>query len=143
LFQGLHIGELDKLNRNDINLSNSTIYIPSTARSNSRVLELNQKQIIPFYEYLSKTDKHQNQKLFQNNIQKGFYLLLAELKAINPIIQNLQHIRASVLINWIKNDGKRKAQYKIGHRYVSSTQNYEIQDTSELSELMERTHLFG
>ena len=31
----------------------------------------------------------------------------------------------------------------IGHRYVSTTQSYEIQDTSELSELMEKTHLFG
>lgn len=142
VFQGLHTGELDKLTVQDVDIRNGTIYIPSTGRSNSRVLALHQSQSIPFYEYLNNLPADQ-QKLFSINVQVGSHHLLNQLKGINPTVSNLQHIRSSVLINWIKIHGKRKAQYMIGHKFASTTESYEVQDTSELSDLMERTHLFG
>lgn len=142
IFQGLHTGELDKLTVQDINLSNSTVYVPATGKCKSRVVPLNQTQIIPFYEYLSSIPAEQ-EKLFANQVQKGIYYTLEELRGLCPKLSNLRQIRSSVLMNWIKLYGKRKAQYLIGHRYVSSTEIYEVQDTQELSELMEKTHLFG
>jgi integrase/recombinase XerD len=144
IFQGLHTGELKHLLISDINLENSTVTIAGGARSNSRILSLHQAQIIPCYEFLlALNETSHGESLFEASVQTGFHRILSELKGINPLVQNLKHIRASVLMNWIKQYGKRKAQYMIGHRYVSTTQSYEIQDTSELSELMERTHLFG
>ena len=141
IYQGLHTGELDKLKVEDINLSNGTIYIPSTSRSKSRVLPLQPNQLIAFYRYIS--DKDTESKLFEIKVQKSHSYILSELKGINSLIKNAQQIRASVLINWIKEHGKRKAQYMIGHKYVSTTESYEIQDTSELSELLDKVHLFG
>ena len=142
VFQGLHTGELDKLTVEDVNPKKATLYVPSTARSNSRVIALDPSQIIPFYEYLNTLPPTQ-EKLFATKIQKGFHYTMQELKGINPMVRNVQHLRASVLLNWIKQHGKRKAQYMIGHRYVSSTEKYVVQDTSDLSKLMETTHLFG
>lgn len=142
IFQGLHTGEMDKLTVQDVNLTNGTIYIPSTSRSNSRVIPLHQQQIIPFYSYLNDPRKPE-QKMFSSKIQSGFNYILDELKGINPVIINLQHIRASVIMNWIRIHGKRKAQYMIGHRYVSTTESYEVQDVSGLNALLEKTHLFG
>ena len=144
VFQGLHTGELDKLTVDDITINDGegTIIVPSTSRSNDRILQLHSLQILPFYKYLSSLPEDQS-KLFSIRVQCSFHTLLEEVKGINPIVSNLQHIRDSVLINWIKRYGKRKAQYMIGHRYVSSTEKFEVQDVSELSDLMEATHLFG
>jgi hypothetical protein len=83
------------------------------------------------------------EKLFTTNLQNGLQYILEELRGLNPKVQNLRHIRASVLMNWIQNHGMRKAQYMIGYRYATSTKSYEVQDVKDLSELMETTHLFG
>jgi site-specific recombinase XerD len=142
IFQGLNTGELDKLSVNDIDLRKGTIYIPSNRRSASRVLDLNQVQTIPFYEYLQSLPEGQ-EKLFALDVQSIFESIIKVLRGINPLLTNAQHIRGSVLINWVKTYGKRKAQYMIGHKFASSTQRFELQDTTELSELIEKTHLFG
>lgn len=142
IFQGLHSGELEKLTIEDINLSNSTVYVPATGRANSRVVALHQNQIIPFYKYLSSLPSDQ-EKLFTTNVQNGLHYILAELRGLNSKVQTMRHLRASVLMNWIRVHGMRKAQYMIGHRYATSTKSYEVQDIKDLSELMETTHLFG
>lgn len=142
IFQGLHSGELDKLTIVDIDLEKGTVYVPATGRANSRVIVLNQSQIIPMYKYLSSLPPNQ-EKLFTTNLQNSLNYILEELKGLNPKVQNQRHIRASVLMNWIKVHGMRKAQYLIGHRYATSTKSYEVQDVKDLSELMETTHLFG
>lgn len=142
IFQGCHTGELKKLTVQDVNLTKSTIYIPSTGGSNSREVELHITQILAMYKYLNSIPSEQEQ-LFDYDVQKGFYSILQELRGINPIVTNLRHIRASRILTWIQIHGKRKAQYMIGHKFVSTTESYEIQDTSELSNLLQSTHLFG
>ena len=52
VWQGLHSGELEKLEVNHINLDEGKIYIPSTARSNSRELKLHVQQVIHLHSYL-------------------------------------------------------------------------------------------
>jgi site-specific recombinase XerD len=142
IYQGLHVGELNKLKKEDVDINKGTIYIPSTARSNSRVLTLQPHQLIFFYTYLSSLPSHQ-EKLIKLAVQRSIQTIVSELKGVNPKIKNAQHIRASVLINWIKIHGQRHSQYMIGHKYVSSTSRFEQQDTAELSKLLDTAHLFG
>ena len=52
IWQGLHSGELEKLEVNHINLNEGIIYIPSTARSNSRALKLSTQQILTLHSYI-------------------------------------------------------------------------------------------
>ena len=52
IWQGLHSGELEKLEVSHINLNEGIIYIPSTARSNSRELKLSTQQILALHTYM-------------------------------------------------------------------------------------------
>ncbi|MEK9179684.1 MAG: site-specific integrase [Patescibacteria group bacterium] len=48
LLQGVHTGELRKIEKAHINLNKGSIYIPGSGRSNGRILKLNVQQIHPY-----------------------------------------------------------------------------------------------
>lgn len=53
IWQGVHSGELNKMEVSHIKLNSGTVYIPSTARSKSRELKLASQQILPLNDYLN------------------------------------------------------------------------------------------
>ena len=141
IYQGLDTGELNRLNVVDIDINNQTIYIGGNRRRNSRVLKLEGLQVLPFYQYLQSLPATQ-EKLFDINAQQISYYVLAFVKGIEPQVKNIEHIRQSRIIIWISTLKLREAQYKIGHRYVSSTERYFVQNTSELVDEINTLHLF-
>jgi site-specific recombinase XerD len=144
VWQGLHSGELEKLEVNHINLDEGKIYIPSGARSNSRTLQLHVQQVVQLHTYLhGGVHTMHNNKLFKGRMCDIVQALLEELKGLNPIIKNAQHIRASVILNWLKQYNKRQVQYMAGHRYIDSTERYAIQETDSLTDLLVKHHPFG
>lgn len=147
VWQGLHSGELEKLEVNHINLNEGTIYIPSTARSNSRTLKLSTQQILTLHTYIhgGTRDKQKpvNEKLFAGNLQNTISLLSEELKGINPQIKNALHIRASVILHWLRQHNKRQVQYMAGHKYINSTEAYEVQELETLTDQLTKYHPFG
>ena len=70
------------------------------------------------------------------------YYVLAFVKGIEPQVKNIEHIRQSRMIIWISTLKLREAQYKIGHKFVSSTERYFVQNTSELVDEINTLHLF-
>lgn len=147
VWQGLHSGELEKLEVNHINLNEGTIYIPSTARSNSRELKLHTQQILTLHTYIhgSTRDKlkPKSEELLPGNLHNIVSLLTEELKGINPIIKNALHIRASVILHWLRQHNKRQVQYMAGHKYITSTEMYEVQELETLTEQLSKHHPFG
>ena len=147
IWQGLHSGELEKLEINHVNLNEGIIYIPSTTRSNSRELKLSSQQIITLHTYIHggvrDKFKPQGEKLFLGNLQNTIGLLLEELKGINLQIKNAQHIRASVILYWLHQHNKRQVQYMAGHKYIHSTEAYEVQELETLTDQLEKHHPFG
>ncbi len=147
VWQGLHSGELEKLEVNHINLDEGKIYIPSTARSNSRELKLHVQQVIHLHSYLHggirEKLKSTNDKLFGARCADIVQNLMEELKGINPGIKNAQHIRASVILYWLKQYNKRQVQYMAGHKYIDSTEKYALQQTDTLTGLLAKHHPFG
>jgi site-specific recombinase XerD len=144
VWQGLHSGELEKLEVNHINLDEGKIYIPSGARSNSRTLQLHVQQVVQLHTYIhGGVHTMHNNKLFKGRMCDIVQALLEELKGLNPIIKNAQHIRASVILNWLKQYNKRQVQYMAGHRYIDSTERYAIQETDSLTDLLVKHHPFG
>lgn len=142
IFQGLHSGELGKLETGHVNLIKGCIYIPSGSRSNSRTLALDGKQIIALHKYMTVT-KFTGDKLFEGNIRGLVNWLVDEVKGLNPIIKNAGHIRSSVILHWTKIHNKRQAQYMIGHRYISSIEKYQVQDLDSLTDALSKHHPFG
>jgi site-specific recombinase XerD len=144
VWQGLHSGELEKLEVSHINLDEGKIYIPSGSRSNSRTLQLHVQQMVQLHTYLhGGVHTMHNDKLFKGRMSDIIQALLEELKGLNPIIKNAQHIRASVILYWLKQYNKRQVQYMAGHRYIDSTERYAIQETDSLTDLLVKHHPFG
>ena len=147
IWQGLHSGELEKLEVNHINLNDGIIYIPSTARSNSRELKLSTQQILTLHTYIHGGTrdklKPKEEKLFAGNLHNTVGLLTEELKGINPQIKNALYIRASVILYWLRQYNKRQVQYMAGHKYITSTEMYEVQEMETLTTQLTKHHPFG
>ncbi|HEY4799631.1 MAG TPA: tyrosine-type recombinase/integrase, partial [Bacteroidia bacterium] len=142
IWQGVHSGELVKMEVRHVKLNSGLVYISGTRRSKSRELKLEAKQIIVLHSYLN-TLPPLREKLFEGSVRNWITRLMDELKGINPAIKNAQHIRASVILHWIKMYGKRQVQYMAGHRWISSTQNYEVQELDSLTDLLAKHHPFS
>ncbi|MEO6231511.1 MAG: site-specific integrase [Ferruginibacter sp.] len=147
IWQGLHSGELEKLEVNHVNLNDGIIYIPSTARSNSRELKLSTQQILTLHTYIHGGTrdklKPQGEELLPGNLHNTVSLLSEELKGINPQIKNAQHIRASVILYWLRQHNKRQVQYMAGHKYINSTEAYKVQELETLTDQLTKHHPFG
>jgi hypothetical protein len=81
--------------------------------------------------------------LFPGNLHNVIYALVQELQGINPSITNALHIQGSVIINWLKQQKKRQVQYMAGHKYISSTEAYAVQDLDGLQDELSKHHPFG
>lgn len=162
IYQGLTSGELDRLSVEDVNLTDGTIYIAGSAKTNSRTLQLHTGQILPLYSYIhgGARDKlmalpvvglpsdYREEEHFKNSLLAGKMYgvvkqILQQLKGINPQIKNAQHIRASVILHWLKLHGKRQVQYMIGHRHINSTEKYAVQEMDSLTDALTKYHPFG
>jgi len=139
IWQGLHSGELSKMELIYIKLNEGKVYIPSTRRSKSRWLSLDARQIIALHSYIE-TLPVNSQFLFRCNVRNAVFSIVEEIKGINPVIQNAAHIRSSVILGWLKQHKKRTVQYMIGHKYITSTEHYEQQELSKLINQLEKHH---
>ena len=142
IYQGLHSGELKTMHLQDIDMNTATLFIRGSKRSNERYIKLQAGQMVHIYKYLSTLPSEQ-QQLFKANLNNVVFYIISELKGVFTQLQNAGHIRASVILNWLKLYGKRQTQYLIGHRYISSTEKYQQQDLQLLSDLMKSFHPFG
>ena len=152
IYQGLGTLELNRLELIDVKLREGKIYIKQSRRSNERTLKLEAHQILDFMEYTLKiraellaennkeTDLLFISKGAGNHLQNAIQKLLQKLKKKHKEIENLKQIRASVITNWVKNYNLRVAQYFAGHRYVSSTESYLINDLESLQEEVNKYH---
>lgn len=163
IYQALTSGELERLSVEDINLTDGTIYIAGNARSNSRTLKLNTGQVLPLYSYLHGGTREKLIALpvvglkspFPSGEGRGEASLLVgkmygvakqivqQLRGINPQVKNAQHIRASVILYWLKLHNKRQVQYMAGHRYIDSTEKYAVQEMDSLTDALTKYHPFG
>jgi len=69
--------------------------------------------------------------------------LLQQITKLEPKVKTLQQLRASVITAWLKTHNLREAQHKAGHRYVSNTEAYLINDLEGLAEDVARFHPIG
>lgn len=152
VYQGLNTNDLQSLTIKDVKLREGKIFIKGSRRSNERTLKLEAHQILDFMEYTLQvrqvilTETKKETDLFfvtkgsslklQNVMQK----LMKELRKQNKQVESVKQIRASVITSWLKNYNLREVQYFAGHRYVSSTESYLINDLEDLKEDINKYH---
>jgi integrase/recombinase XerD len=141
IYQGLKRAEILSLTLDDIDLQKAVIKVQEQHKSNARTLSLKAVQIGIFYEYLE-----HSRPLFNNenglliNSQPELQKMMKTLRKLYPKFTELLQLRSSVITYWIQTEGLRKAQYKAGHRYISSTEEYLAGDLESLKEDINRFH---
>ena len=155
IYQGLGTAELSRLKVNDLKLREGKIFVAGTRRSNERELKLEAHQIMDMMEYklkirdkILKIKKQNNDNLListgsSNRLSNSIQSLMKKLREYNSKITSLKQIRTSVITHWLKIHNLRQVQYMAGHRYVSSTEAYLINDLEDLSEEIEKHHPIG
>ena len=140
IYQGLHSGSLARLAVKDVDLRQAKIYITSDRTSNERTLQLEAHQILDMMEYimqirpqlLNEAKKQSNQLIISSGnshqINNTIAKVTKQLKRLNPSITTLKQIRTSVITHWLKKYNLREVQYRAGHRYISSTEAYQVND---------------
>lgn len=163
IYQAIRTEELARLTVQDIKPREGKVIIEGSKRTNERTLKLETFQVFDLLDYINETRKQilelksknksenneqptaNNQQLFlstgssdkfQNTMQK----LTAQLKKQNRRIKDIKQIRTSVISNWLKQYNLRKVQVMAGHRYVSSTEAYQINNMDDLKEDINKYH---
>jgi integrase/recombinase XerD len=62
------------------------------------------------------------------------------LQALNKKVINAKQIRSSAIITWLKQYHLRQVQYMAGHKYVSSTERYQLNHIDELQTAIQEHH---
>ncbi|PCH65637.1 MAG: hypothetical protein COC01_09475 [Bacteroidetes bacterium] len=139
VFQGLHAGELKRLEAEHIDLPRASIYIPSTRRSNSRILKLKAIQMLYLQQHLT-TRSDNNILLFKGNLHTILAWLIRGLRQQGRLVRSAKQLRASVIAGWTKRYNIRQVQYMCGHRHISSTERYQQQGLEDLKAAIEQYH---
>ncbi len=152
IYQGLNASELSRLTESDVKLRAGEIYISGSKKSNARGLKLKSHQVLDMMEYTLTTRKEilamtskETDHLFISMGTSDYFRsiinkLMQKLNRENSKITSLQQIRASVITHWLKRYNLREVQYMAGHRYVSSTESYLVNDLDGLQEDISKFH---
>jgi integrase/recombinase XerD len=155
IYQGLTAFELQSLTISDLRLREGKVFISGGRSSNERELLLESVQIIDLMEYTLKTREEllrnsgkQSEKLIISTgtgtrLNNTLCRLTMQLQARNPKVKSLRQIRASVITHWLKIHNLRQVQYMAGHRYISSTEFYLVNDMEDLQEEISKFHPIG
>jgi len=149
IYQGLTTEELHQLEPECLKLKQGKIYVPGNRKRNGRTLDLQPCQILEMHEYVSKIRRKINslnsKQLFvsmegNTNLKNSLHHMFRTIKKDNPEILHPKQIRASVIVYWLKNYNLRQAQYFAGHKYVSSTERYQMNNIFRLQGEVNKYH---
>ncbi len=152
IYQGLRTQELADLKPNDLDLREGKIKIEGAKRTEGRELKLEVHQLYHLTDYINETRKlilalsgKQTDKLFtsigsSDKFANTMQQILEALQKQDPRIKEIKQLRASVITNWLKAHNIRKVQYMAGHRYVGSTEAYQVNNMDDLKEDVNRYH---
>lgn len=159
IWQGLTTPEINRLTVQDVKLREGKIYIAGSRKSAERTLELKPQQILELMEYqlttrneLLKTCEQPTDTYFISSPQAGkkqsnrndalhiWKRISQEIRKQNPRFINFKQVRSSVITHWLRENNLREVQYKAGHKYVSTTETYQVNQIEDLQEDISKYH---
>lgn len=155
VYQGLTVYELATLSEKDMRLREGKVFVAGSRRSEERTLNLEAHQVLDIMEYqlktrpeiLRQTQKQSERFFISTGTGKHFnntmQAVLRKLHRQNSRVTNSNQIRASVITHWLKLYNLRQVQHMAGHRYVSSTESYLVNDLDDLQEDVNKFHPIG
>jgi site-specific recombinase XerD len=148
IYQGLKVEEIIRVKATHINLLEAKIFIPGTKRSNERWLSIAAIQVPLLQAYLQK-NKFKEGSIFvelikepigNRNINNRLQYIFGQLKQLNSKVMSAKQIRNSVITEWLRKNNLRQVQYMAGHKYVSSTERYQVNNLEDLQNELLQHH---
>jgi integrase/recombinase XerD len=117
-------------------------------RTGERWLPLSALQLIELGEYLQENRLKtgpllvtgRKQRISATNINNRMQGMMKQLRRLNPRVINAAQFRSSVIAHWLKANNLRQVQYMAGHKYVSSTQRYQLTTLDDLKSELQQHH---
>ncbi len=148
IYQGLQTEEITQLELTNIHLREGKIFIKGGRKSNERWLPLQAHQVLALQQYIQ--DNRFKEGIFlarpvrvdasKINISNRMRHMIGQLQQLNPKVINAGQIRNSVITLWLGQYNLRQVQYMAGHRYVSSTQRYQVLSTDDWQSELQKHH---
>ena len=148
IYQGLTVDEIIRLEGAHIKLKEGKIFIKSTKTTNERLLSLHAGQVLLLQQYMNDNKFKEGSLLkLQKKTATGKRTIIAQVKymfvqlrQLNLKLINAQQIRSSVITHWLKANNLRQVQYMAGHKYVSSTERYQVNNLDDLKNELQQHH---
>jgi len=152
VYQGITPREVERMQLQDIDLIKATLNVRGGKRGLPRTLNLQATQIGQLIHYQNEIRPQffnhcaESERLFfslppsgkkstqSQNLMYVFKPLSKQLKTIDRHFINIAQLRTSVITNWLKTEGLRKAQYLAGHRSIHATEEYKPNQIEDLTE---------
>jgi integrase/recombinase XerD len=151
IYQGLQTEEVTRLEAPHIHLREGKIFIKGSAHSNERWLPLQAHQVLELQQYIQVNRFKEGIFLARPvrvdaskiNISNRMRHMIGQLQQLNPKVIGVNQIRSSVITAWLQQHHLRQVQYMAGHRYVSSTQRYQVLNADDWQNELQRHHPMG
>lgn len=148
VYQGMPTEEITRLEAVHIHLKEGKIFVKGTSYSNERWLPLQAHQVVELQQYLQTNRFKEGIFLARpvrtdastRNISNRMKHMIGQLQKLNPRIINANQIRNSVITFWLQQYNLRQVQYMAGHKYVSSTERYQVLSTDDLQNELQKHH---
>jgi integrase/recombinase XerD len=151
IYQGLAAEEISRLEAMHVHLREGRLFIRAMKRTGERWLPLSALQLIELGEYMHENKCKTGPLLVtgrkrpasSTNIGNRMQGMIKQLRRLNPRVINAAQLRSSVIAHWLKGNNLRQVQYMAGHKYVSSTQRYQLTTLDDLKSELQKHHPMG
>jgi integrase/recombinase XerD len=148
IYQGLRTDEVMNLEAAHIDLREGKVFIKGARKSNERWLPLQANQALELQHYLQANKFKEGiflARLTRSNASKRNVCnrvkhMMGQLQQLNPKVINANQIRNSVITGWLQQYNLRQVQYMAGHRYVSSTERYQVLNKEDWKNELQKHH---
>jgi site-specific recombinase XerD len=148
VYQGLRTDEVMNLEAAHIDLREGRIFIKGARKSNERWLPLQAHQALELQQYIQANKFKEGiflarltrSNASKRNVANRVKHMMGQLQQLNPKVINANQLRNSVITGWLQQYNLRQVQYMAGHRYVSSTERYQILNGEDWKNELQKHH---
>ncbi len=148
IYQGLRTDEVMNLEAAHIDLREGKVFIKGARKSNERWLPLQANQALELQQYMQEHRFKEGVFLARltrvnaskRNVANRVKHMIGQLQQLNPKVISANQIRNSVITGWLQQYNLRQVQYMAGHRYVSSTERYQVLNNDDWQNELQKYH---
>lgn len=155
IYQGITTAELVNLEIDDLDLKENTVVIKRSRKGAYRSLVLRMDQVQRLKAYLQKDrikllaeSKQETPQLFitagesskKDQLKNSLQKLMKRLKSKHAYFINARQLRGSRIALWLAENNLREVQQMAGHRYISSTERYQMGKVEDLQKALDKYH---